>query len=289
MDLTSSPADPDESAELRTTSRRAWGALETLHVVGYFAPQVTDAYVGLGLDPRLCYFPGRAAALGAVGPGPVVATFYVFAPWLVEAALPSGWDTTSPEAVVRARRQGVGEALRSVLGDADVSEAARIARAVCDGLTAPGRPLYAAHADLPWPEDDLLALWHAATLVREHRGDGHIAVLQQARLDPVEATVLGGLYSSTTRFLRKTRGWSEEEYAAATARLIERGLLDEDGTFTSEGGAFRTEMERQTDELALSGWAHVGLEATSRLYELVHPLRQQLLASDVLPRSLRPQ
>jgi hypothetical protein len=280
------PQQPD-GPDLRQLSRRAWGDLETLHVVGYFARQVTQAYVDLGLDARLCYFPGRAAALGAVGPGPVVAMFYVFAPWLVEAALPSAWATTSPEEVIRARRTGVGEALRSVLGDPDVSEAAEIARAVCQGLTAPGRPLYAAHAALPWPDDDLVALWHAASLVREHRGDGHIAVLQQSRLDPVEATVLGGLHSSTTGFLRKTRGWSDEEYDAAVGRLRGRGLLDDDGAFTPEGAAFRDDIEAQTDRLALEGWEHVGEEATARLHELVRPLRQQIQASDVLPRSLR--
>jgi hypothetical protein len=273
--------------QLRPVSRKAWSDLEALHVVGYFAPEVTQRYVDLGLDPRLSYFASRAAAFGEAGSGLTIATFYVFAPWLVEAALPSAWETASPAQLVEARRAGMGDALRDVLGRPDVDEALTIAREVCAGLTPQGRPLYAAHAELPWPEDGLLALWHAATLVREHRGDGHVSVLLARGIDPVEATVLGGLWSGTTRFLRKTRGWSDDDYAAGTGRLRDRGWLDADGALTDEGRSERHQIERDTDLLALEGWAHVGVEATSRLHELVAPLRETILASDAMPRSLR--
>lgn len=274
--------------ELLPLSRKAWGDLEALHVVGYFAPEVSDAFVAEGLHPRLSYFPGRAAAFGEAGPGLTIATFYVFAPWLVEAALPAAWETTSPVKLVEARRSGMAAALERLVGSPDVAEALEIARDVCAGLTPQGRPLYAAHADLPWPDDDLVALWHAATLIREHRGDGHISVLQARGIDPVEATVLGGIFSGTTGFLRKTRGWSDEEYDAATDRLRERGWLDADGAFTDEGRAARREVEDATDRLAVEGWAGVGVERTARLHELVKPLREKVMASDTLPRSLRP-
>ena len=275
-------------AELTSLSRKAWGDLEVLHVVGYFAPEVRNRYVELGLHPQLSYFPARAAAFGTAGPGLTTATFYVFAPWLVEAALPSAWETVTPGRLVEARRAGMAEALGTILGTPDVSEALAIARDVCDGLAPQGRPLYAAHAELPWPEDDLLALWHAATLIREHRGDGHVSVLQHAGLDPVEATVLGGLFSSSTGFLRKTRGWSDEEYAAATDRLRDRGWLDGESGFTEAGRAARQQIEDDTDRLAVEGWAHVGVDRTARLHELVRPLREQILQAGVLPRSLRP-
>ncbi len=273
--------------ELLALSRKAWGDLEALHVVGYFAPEVTAAYVDLGLHPQLSYFPARAAAFGEAGPGLTIATFYVFAPWLVEAALPAAWATTTPAEVVEARRAGMSAVLGRLLGTPDVAEALAIAREVCAGLTPQGRPLYAAHAGLAWPDDDLLALWHAATLVREHRGDGHVSVLQTAGLDPVEATVLGGIYASSTTFLRKTRGWSDEEYAAATGRLRERGWLDAEGGFTDQGRAHRQRIEDDTDRLALEGWAHVGVERARRLHELVTPLRTTVLESGLLPSSLR--
>ncbi len=195
-------------------------------MIGYFAEETRDQYVALGLHPRLSYFPARAAAMGPVGPGVSEATFYVFAPWLHRKALPAAWDVTTPERLVQARRDGTAEALGRILGEPDVSEALAIARQVTEGLTAPGRPLYAAHAGLDWPDDDLLALWHAATLVREHRGDGHVAVLTASGIGPVEATVLDGLWSGRTTFLHRTRGWSEEEFAAATASLVRRGWVD---------------------------------------------------------------
>jgi hypothetical protein len=275
------------SEQLLPLSRKAWSDLEVLHVVGYFAPQLTQRYVDLGLDPRLSYFPSRAAAFGEAGPGLTIATFYVFAPWLVEAALPSAWQTVTPSEIVEARRAGMRDALGEILGNAQVDEASAIAREVCAGLTPQGRPLYAAHAELPWPTDDLLVLWHAATLVREHRGDGHVSVLLANSIDPVEATLLGGLWSGTSSFLRKTRGWSDDDYSAAAGRLRDRGWIDTDGGLTEEGESERRRIEDDTDRLALEGWAHVGVDATARLHELAAPLRDKVLASDVLPRSLR--
>lgn len=274
---------PDIDSDLLPVSRSAWGDLEALHVVGYFAPELTQAYVDLGLHPRLSYFAARSAALGPVEPGVTVATFYVFAPWLVGAALPAAWEIASPEQVQQARRQGMSAALRGILGEPDVGEALAIARRVCEGLSAHGRPLYAAHASLSWPEDDLLALWHAASLIREHRGDGHVAVLLSSALDPVEALVLGGLFSSNTGFLRKTRGWSDEEWASAEDRLRRRGLLTADGALTDEGRTTRQKVEDDTDALAVEGWANVGAADATRLHELVSPLRRTVLDSGVLP------
>lgn len=274
--------DPD----LVEASRRAWAGLEALHVVGYFAEETTAEYVALGLHPRLSYFASRAAAMGAVGPRVSEATFYVFAPWLHAKALPAAWEVTSPERLVEARRTGVAKALQRVVGAPDVSEALGIARRVCDGLTAPGRALYAGHAGLDWPDDDLLALWHAATLIREHRGDGHVAVLVSRAIDPVEATVLDGVWSGRTGFLHKTRGWSDEELASAVRRLADRGWLDAEGALTPDGRQAREHVEQRTNEAGMSGWEHVGLDDTRRLADLVAPVRDAVLDSGVLPSDI---
>ena len=278
--------DDASASDLLRQSRRAWGGLETVHVIGYFAEETTAEYVALGLHERLSYFPSRAAALGAVGPRVSEATFYVFAPWLHDAALPAAWETVTPEQMVQARRDGMAKALDRVLGDADVSEPLALARRVCDLLTAPGRPLYAAHAQLDWPDDDRLALWHAATLVREHRGDGHVGVLVTHGVDPVEATLLDGAWSGKDRFLRSTRGWSDDEFAAGSERLRERGWFDEEGALTDEGRAARDDLEAATDAAALAPWEALGLEDTTRLAELMAPLRRAVLDSGVLPRSV---
>ena len=264
-------------------ARSAWGTLEPLHVVGFLTPQVQAAYDAMGVrGTRAGYFAARASALGPVGPEPVVATFYVFAPALVQRVVPRVWESAPPEAWAAARLAGVGTVLHEVLGDPDVTEAVELARAACAGLTAAGRPLYAAWAGADWPEDPLLQLWHAALLIREHRGDGHVAALMTAGLDPVESLVSYGLASGSTDFLRSTRGWTDDEWVAGARRLRERGLLDDDG-LTPAGTALREQVEAATDALAVEGWAALGEEGTRRLRELVRPLRDQVLGSGLLP------
>jgi hypothetical protein len=277
--------DADDDVELIRASRKAWGALETVHVLSYFAEEVTAALVALGLRPRLSYFAARSAAFGPVGPEVPTATFYVFAPWLHARALPSSWSVASPEEVQQARRESMAVVLHRVFGDVDDTELAELlalVRTACDGLTPQGRPLYAAHSALAWPDDPRVGLWHAAALVREHRGDGHIAVLLAAGLDPVESLVLNGLFAGNTAFLRATRGWTDEEWVAGEQRLAARGLVA-DGALTEAGVTFRRGLERDTDRLALEGWAHLGLEGTRRVVDLATPLRQRALDSGILP------
>ncbi|WP_110181010.1 SCO6745 family protein [Nocardioides solisilvae] len=283
-------APTTDEIELTKASRKAWGALETVHVLAHFAEPVTQGYVDLGLRPRLSYFAARSAPFGPVGPALPAATFYVFAPWLFDKALPSSWEVASPEQVLDAQRRTMTAVMDQVtahvagdsLDDAGLDELLALLRTACAGLSAPGRPLYAAYAGLPWPEDRGLALWHAATLIREHRGDGHLALLVRAGLDPVEAVVLYGLYSGMTEFMRATRGWTDEEYAAGADRLAARGWMA-DGGLTEEGTAFRRELERETDRLALEGWRHLGLDGTRRVLELAAPLRDGALRSGLLP------
>lgn len=270
-------------AALTALGRRCWATLEPLHVVGYFAPEPADAYVALGLHRRLAYFAARSAAMGPVAPELTTATFYVFAPDLVARALPAAWAIATPAEVQQARRSGVAAALHRILGDPDLPEAVDLAREATRGLTAAGRPLYAAHQTLDWPADPLLALWHAATLLREHRGDGHVAALSIAGLDPVEALITGGLYADNTEFVRTTRGWTAAEWQAGQERLRDRGLLTAAGGLSTAGRELRDQIESDTDRLAGAGFAHLGAEGTERLTELVSPLRDTVLASHVLP------
>lgn len=268
-------------------ARGCWRELETLHVVGYFAPEPTQAYRDLGLRGRDGYFASRSAPMGAVPAEVVVATFYVFSPALVGAAVPGAWSVASPPAVLDARHAGISAVLRRVLGEPagidGLDEALELAREACGGLTLPGRPLYAGHASLEWPADPLLALWHAASLIREHRGDGHVAALLHAGLDPVEAMVTYGATNAMTPFLRATRGYSDAEWDAGLARLQERGLCEADGSLTAAGSALRTGVERQTDERAEEGWRHLGAPRAERLKALLRPIRERLVASDVFP------
>ena len=268
-------------------ARRAWGSLETLHVVGFFAPEVNEAYDRFGVPAtRAGYFAARGSAFGPCGPELVVATFYVFAPSLVSAAVPAVWEAGTPEQWAAARADGVATRLHDVLGEPDVAEAVELAREACAGLSAAGRPVYGAWSAQPWPEDPLMQLWHAGLLLREHRGDGHVTALLSSGLDPVEALVTGGLASNSLQFVRTTRGWSDEEWTAGTERLRARGLVGDDG-LTDAGKALRDDVETVTDFLAVDGWAHLGAEGTERLVELVTPLRERVLDAGVLPDWIR--
>lgn len=268
-------------------ARRAWGSLETLHVVGFFAPEVNEAYDRFGVPAtRAGYFAARGSAFGPCGPELVVATFYVFAPSLVSAAVPAVWEAGTPEQWAAARADGVATRLHDVLGEPDVAEAVELAREACAGLSAAGRPVYGAWSAQPWPEDPLMQLWHAGLLLREHRGDGHVTALLSSGLDPVEALVTGGLASNSLEFVRTTRGWSDEEWTAGTERLRARGLVGDDG-LTDAGKALRDDVETVTDFLAVDGWAHLGAEKTERLVELVTPLRERVLDAGVLPDWIR--
>jgi hypothetical protein len=268
-------------------ARSAWGALETVHVVAFFAPEVQAAYDRFGVRAtRAGYFAARASALGPVDPAVVTAVFYVFSPALVAGAVPAVWEVAPPAEWAAARRDAVGAALHRVLGEPDVTEAVELAREACAGLTLAGRPVYAAWSGVEEPADPLLQLWHAGLLVREHRGDGHVTALMAAGLDPVEALVTGGLASDSTDFVRTTRGWTDEEWTAGVERCRARGLVD-DGGLTEAGAALRTRVEATTDVLALPGWAHLGADGTQRLVDLLAALRERLFDSGLLPDWIR--
>ena len=270
---------------------RAHRAVEPLHSQIYFAPELEERLTGLGLKAgRMAYFAGRAAPMGPVGAGVVTATFYNFSPSLVAHMIPRAWTIASPEQVVAARFDAARASLTRLLGGPEavavpeVAELAGLLREACTVLTPEGRPLYAGHADLPWPEEPLLELWHAASLLREHRGDGHIAALLHAGLSGLEAlvshTATGRGFTETAA--KATRGWREEEWAACCAALAERGLLDDAG-LTAEGEAVRARVEAATDELSAAPWEHLGAERTARVTELGKGFSRALVANVILP------
>jgi hypothetical protein len=284
--------------DLLAAGHRTWSRLDAFHVIGFFAGETRERYKALGLRPRYAYFVSRVAPMGPVPAQVCAAVFYVFSPRLVEQAMDGAWSVVSPEKVLAERYAGTREALDRVLvevaaqpGHAErLEEAAALARRACEGLSLQGRALAAGYASLPWPDDPLMALWHAAGIIREHRGDGHIAALVTAPLDPVEAIITAGLDTGTIPFMRETRGWDEAEWAAAGQRLAARGLLREGdsdvGELTDAGVALRRSLELQTDLAASAAWTHLRLEDTQRLGELMRPLTKAVVTSGVLPAGL---
>ena len=270
-------------------ARAMWQRYETLHAVVYFAREVADAMVDVGLKGFwMGYFAGRSAPFGEAGPELVTATFYNFHPAMPARALPDAWSFASPADVLAARYSALDATLRRLLGDladgAAIDEAVQLADTATEGCSPQGRALFAAHLSLDRPTAPHLRLWHAATLLREHRGDGHVAALLAAGLDGLEAhvtAVASGTVDAAR--MRASRGWSEEDWQAAVDRLAERGLLDRSGALTPRGTALRAEVEATTERLALEPWEHLGPDGTQRLGELLDPIARRIVDSGVLP------
>jgi hypothetical protein len=266
-------------------SRKCWKALEPVHVQVYFTPEPQEEYAALGYDLQanraLGYFPARAAAMGAVSAAVVQSTFYNFSPIAVAFGMDRAWEVASPQQVLDARYRGADRALRRLGGELldHLGEAVELARAACEGCTPEGRPLFAANAALPWPDAPHLQLFHAVTLLREFRGDGHIAALVVEGVSGLEAAVMHVAQGDawTREPLRKTRGYSTEQWEEACAALRERGWLDDAEQFTDEGRAVRQRVEDRTDELALPAFARLGEEGARRLRELVRPLSKAIV------------
>ena len=288
-------------------ARRMWTLFEPVHAISYFAAEAKDAFEQAGLRGFWRgYFAGRAAPLGPTGPAPVIATFCSFAPVMVTRALPAVWDLISPADALVVRETGAVASLRRLLGlgpgdqipDYIGAAASRLADAAED-LDIVGRVLGAANSALPVPDGPLARLWQAATVLREHRGDGHIAALVAADIDGCESVVLrvgvdlatGGrghvAVSAGRDWIQRARGWTDEEWAAATVRLADRGLLKDAGEqaspATDEGLALHRSIEEATDRAAARPWARLGSSRVTELADLLAPITAACVAEVPFP------
>lgn len=257
-------------------ARLMWTHFEPVHAVTYFHPRSRAAYEAVGLRGYWRgYFAGRAAPLGPTEAAPVIATFFTFAPQMVTRALPSVWRLATPEKALRARLTGAVQALAELtyeLPESHLAEAADLLEAAATGVDTAGRVLGAANAALPAGEYPLARLWQAATTLREHRGDGHVAALVAAGLDPVETLAWRAGVDQSREFLQATRGWADDDWAAATERLAERGWLTADGEPTEHGRTAFQAVEDATDRAAVRPWQALGTSRTDRLRELLDPV-----------------
>ena len=231
--------------------RRFWQGIEVIHDVVYFAPDIRERFDALGLKGWwMAYFASRSAALGTPGPKLVTALFYGFAPRMVERVLPDAWAMADRDVVLDTRFQLARDALAPAVGDLDLDPLATVLETIVDGLDFAGRPLAAAHASIERPEDALGRLWWAASVLREYRGDSHIALLTTNDLDGTEANALARADGRAPERQREARGWTEEEWAAAFTRLERRGWVDVNQAITHDGHAFRTQLEDETDRVS---------------------------------------
>jgi hypothetical protein len=266
--------------------RQLWQLLEPIHAIVYYAPEVFEEFAALGYDVDTrwpSYFALRSAPLGSPSAELVAATFYSFNPKMVAEHVPT---IVRSGDILAARLRGVDRALRRLLGDRidsqQLAEAASLARTVAEAADTVGRPLAAANASLRWPSEPHLVLWQAATIIREHRGDGHIAALLTAGLDGAEALVSFAAVGAAPVEVFASRQWSDEEWAAARARLVQRGWLEAEGTATAVGKEGRDAVEKLTDQLAAAPWRAIGPRA-GRLAQLAGPVTMTIVQSGLLP------
>lgn len=276
--MTTTPAD-------LVRARRCWRTLEPYHGFVYFAPEAAEEYAAIGVEGRTGYFLSRSAAMGRVSAATVVATFYNFNPSLVAHAMdgvPAGLDVAD---VIDARYRAVDRVLQDRIGDAlgspGLARAAELAARAADGLVdrCVGRPLAAAHAASPVPDEDHLRLWWAVTALREYRGDGHLVALVDAELSGLEALVVHAASGDVgADVLKATRAWSDEQWGGAVDGLAARGLLEPDGSLTPAGAELRAEIEDRTDRLAAPAWTALTDAEGAELRELVRPWSKAVFA-----------
>jgi hypothetical protein len=282
--------------------RRTWMTLEPIHGMVYFSPLAGPTYEAIGLVGREGYFASRVAPMGAVSAEVVILTFFNFAPTLIRSFIPHAWTKASPQIVLDARHQVVTDTLQQHCAEQansdDTKRAAEIAKEIaidaCRRIE--GRPLFAAHAALPWPDDNnpALVLWHAQTLLREYRGDGHIAALGVEELSGVDAHVSHiATGQMPVDLMRGTRSWDEADYQASVESMVARGLVarSADGgiALTVDGQAQRQRIEDATDRLAAAPYLLVGEDTCTELRRLARPLSQAIISAGLSPlRQLPP-
>lgn len=254
-----------------TVARRLRDAIEPIAMHPVWARKTNEALAGLGLDFFSGYAWGRAAALGEPSPAVVVSSFAVFEPGMIGGAYTQGREATGRSEVVTARAEATTASLAEVLADVEpaaLSEAAERLRDAAIDLDRTGRPLYAGLAEMPFPDEPEGILWRSAELIREHRGDGHIAACVAEGLDPVAMNILTerwvgfplGAYSGT-------RGWDEATISATADRLRDDGLLDGDD-LTDDGWALRERIEDATDRAQAGLVAGLGDDVDDLLDDL---------------------
>ena len=270
------------------TARRLRDLVEPIAAAVYFAPEAQSRYAALGLNYFEGYFCSRSAGLGAAPWRVVSGSFAAFKPAVVERAVAGGWEKTTPDVLLGARLDGAREQIERMAGEhaASFPAAADLLLELTDGLDLSGRMLFAGLAGLPipGPDDPVGRLWRAADLVREHRGDGHIAAWI-SDVDSIEITVLTELWwGIEPGSYVWTRGWDDDDVAAARARLTARGLLDAEGGLTDTGRHLREAIERRTDHAERDVVARLGDRADA-LFALLQPISRSLVGKDGYPKA----
>jgi hypothetical protein len=264
-----------------------WWLFETVHDVVYFSDEVRRAGAELGFKGFwMAYFAFRLAPVGEVDANLGTALCYNFSSRRVGRALPDAWTYATAAQALAGRQTAAAEALRRIVGpDAAWQPAADLLWRAAEAADVPGRPLAAANQWLPRPDDDVDAVWLATTVLREHRGDGHNAVLLSRGVGPVAAHLLKAeAGESDGEVLRTGRGFADEEWGAGLDDARRRGWIDDTGGLTAAGHEEHRAIEEATDMLAARPWHALGESGTQQAYEALLPLARAVHAAGIIPQ-----
>jgi hypothetical protein len=271
------------------TALLLWRLIEPVHAVTYFAPEAIGEFRAAGYRGFwMGYFAGRAAPLGPVGPELVHALFYNFSFDRVARALPDAWTFGNPHVAVEARQRGAEAALRRQLdnlaSDEVVSTAADLLARAAHAAPIEGRPLFAANRALPEPVTPIGRLWHFATLLREHRGDGHVAALLTAGITGRQSHVLQSLAMGLPKPVYvAAREFDDDEWVGVLAELRTAGYVDQAGDLTRAGRARKDEIEARTDALAWTAYAGLSLQDLQTLTRVLQPITGAVVRAGDIP------
>ncbi len=267
-------------------ARRLFQLTEPISLVNFFSPEPNDAMAAIGFRTYWDgYFAGRAAPLGRVPAAVVHAAFYNFADGEVARHIPKVWERTTPEAAHAARERGCVAALRRILDDVvetpELALAAELLATASTSAPTEGRVMYAALRTLPMPEDPVARLWHAANMLREHRGDGHVVALVSEQIGGTEAHVLkaldSGIYPAES--FGRIHHLPKARLAEVMEGLRDRGLVDASGHFTDAGRATKDRIEALTDVLAEAPYRGLEPLELDRLIVVLQPISRRLEAT----------
>jgi hypothetical protein len=270
---------------MNSMARRMFELVEPIGAIPYTADEPNEAMFALGFTNYWdTYFAGRAAPLGRTPAEVVDALFYNFAPGEVARHIPKVWRTTTPEAAIAARQMGCAKAIRRILGDrvdgAAVARAAELLIKAATSAPCEGRPMYAALRAIPVPDDAVGRLFHAASLLREHRGDGHITALMTEGVAGLEAHVLFALdMDIPAEKFGRIHHLPRAQIAALIDGMRERGLIGEDGWLSKQGRAVKQRVEALTDDLAATPYESLAPEELDELMTILEPLAALLVAA----------
>jgi hypothetical protein len=266
-------------------ARELWHRLEAIHAVLYFDDYPREVLRDAGMRGFwMGYFAARSAPMGPVNAPVVTATFFNFHPGMVQRAIPDAWSFSSCEQILEARRTSTVDTITRIVPDvvARAEQVTPVLEFVVDAAPDAGRPLFAANRAVDPGDDPVARLWQAATALREHRGDGHVAALTTLDVDGCEAHVLAaGWKGLAPEMIRAARGWSEDDWTDAVHRLRGRGWIGDDGDLTDKGRDARAQIEHHTDVLAWSAYRVLDDEADA-LLEGLRPLSDAVLDSGVI-------